>query len=88
MVLHRVARGDSLALGELGELVLAADVLDGGLVDDEVRGEHGCGDLAAVGAVADEGIHEVLALSRLYGVSIICRLIISRRTNEYCTAAQ
>lgn len=57
VVLHRVAAGDRLALRELRELVAAAHVLRRGVLDDEVGGEHRGGDLAAVGAVADEGVH-------------------------------
>jgi hypothetical protein len=56
VVLHRVAAGDGLALRELGELVAAADVDRLGLLGDEVGGEHRGGDLAAVAAVADEGV--------------------------------
>jgi hypothetical protein len=57
VVLHRVAALDRLALGELGELVAAAHVHRLGLLDDEVGGEHRGRDLAAVGAVADEGAY-------------------------------
>jgi hypothetical protein len=56
VVLHRVAARDRLALRELGELVAAARVHRLGLLDDEVGGEHRGGDLAAVAAVADEGV--------------------------------
>lgn len=45
-VCHCVAGINSVGLGKFGELVLPADVCDGGGLDDEVRGEHrGC-DLA------------------------------------------
>jgi hypothetical protein len=56
VVLHRVAARDRLALRELGELVAAARVHRLGLLDDEVGGEHRGRDLAAVAAVADEGV--------------------------------
>lgn len=48
VVLHDIARLDGLALCELGELVAAANV--GGLIlaNDEVGGEHGGSDFAAV----------------------------------------
>lgn len=55
---HGVAGGDGLVLAVLRELVLAAEVLHGVVGDDEVRREHGGSDLAAVGAVADEGVDE------------------------------
>jgi len=56
VVLHGVAALDRLALREFGELVAAAHVHGFGLLDDEVGGEHGSGDFAAVAAVADEGV--------------------------------
>lgn len=56
VVLHRVAARDGLGLRELGELVAAAHVRGFGRFDDEVGGEHRGGDLAAVAAVADEGV--------------------------------
>lgn len=42
MVLHSVACGDGVVLGEFGQVVLAADVLRGVLFDDEVGAECGC----------------------------------------------
>jgi len=58
VVLHRVAALDGLALRELGELVAAAHVGCFRGLDDEVGGEHRGRDLAAVAAVADEGVYE------------------------------
>ena len=51
---HVVPAGDGLLHVVLGDLVLAADPLDGVVFDDEVGGEHGRGDFAVVGAVAYE----------------------------------
>lgn len=45
---------------------------EGGVFDDEVGGEHGGGDFAAVGAVADEGVDEVGAFDGL-GCFVSCR---------------
>lgn len=56
VVLHDITRLDGLALCELGELVAAADVGSLILANDEVGGEHGGGDFAAVVARADEGV--------------------------------
>lgn len=69
VVLHRVACGDGVVLREFGELLAATDVLGGGLFDYEVACEHGGGDLAAVCAVTDERVDEVLAFSGLLDVS-------------------
>jgi len=63
-VFHVVARGDGVVLAEARELVFATGVLEGFVLDDEVGGEHACRDLAAVGAVADEGIHQAVAFCR------------------------
>lgn len=60
-VLHRVARRGRLVLLEARELVLAAQVFEVRVSDDEVGGEHGGGDFAAVGAVAEECVHETFA---------------------------
>lgn len=40
VVCHGVARGDGFGLGELGEQVLAGEVREGAVFDDEVGGEH------------------------------------------------
>ena len=69
MVLHFISSGDSVALSKLGELIFAADMLGGRLVDDEVRCEHGCCDFAAVRTVADEAVDEVWSFYRLQYVS-------------------
>lgn len=60
-VLHRVAGRDRLVLLEARELILAAQVFEVCVGDDEVGGEHGGGDLAAVSAVAEECVHETFA---------------------------
>jgi hypothetical protein len=41
-------------LGKRFEVFLAAEMLQVGVVDREIRCEHGGGDFVAVGAVADE----------------------------------
>lgn len=61
MVFHGITRSDGLVLRELGELALPAGVLNRGATDDEVGGEHAGSDFAAVGAVADEGVDQVVA---------------------------
>lgn len=65
MIAHRVARVDGLVLAELGEFVLAFEVLDSAVVNDEVGGEHAGCDLTAIGAIADEAVNEVIALRGL-----------------------
>lgn len=70
VVRHLVAGGDGLARGVLLQLVLAAGVLHLAVLDDEVGGEHGGGDLATVGAVADEGVDEAGLLGWLFLVSV------------------
>ena len=54
---HIATRSDGLRLAPGFEVVLAAEVFEVGVGDDEVGGEHGGGDFAAVGAVADEGVY-------------------------------
>lgn len=56
----------SLVLAPALQIVLATNILDVGVVDGEVGGEHGSGDLAAVEAVADEGVDQTWALNRLH----------------------
>ena len=58
MVRHLVPTADGLRLREGLELVLPTQVLEVLVGDDEVGGEHGGGDLVAVGAVADEAVDE------------------------------
>ena len=53
---HGVARGDGARLAERFEVVAPAQVRQVSVGDGEVGGEHGGRDLAAVGAVADEGV--------------------------------
>lgn len=60
-VSHQLTRGDRVRLAISCHIVAAADVGEMGVGDGEVRGEYGCGDLAAVGAVADEGAEEAEA---------------------------
>ncbi len=55
---HGSVQADAVVLAPGLEVVLAAQVLQVGVGDDEVGGEHGGGDFAAVGAVADEGVDE------------------------------
>lgn len=57
---HRLARSDRLGLAKRLETVLPARVLKVGVLDGEVAGEHGRGDLAAVGAVADKGVDDAV----------------------------
>ena len=59
MIRHGIVRCDGLGLRELGQLGFPADVLDRGGGDDEVGGEHRCGDFAAVGTVAYEGVDQI-----------------------------
>ena len=47
------------------QVVVAAEVLEMSVGDDEVGCEHGRGDFAAVGAVADEGVDQSWALGWL-----------------------
>lgn len=65
VILHSIAGSDGVVLGEFGQLVLATDVLRGGLLDDEVGAEGGGGDLAAIRAVADEGLDKAVAFRGL-----------------------
>lgn len=45
-----------LVVAPSGDVVLATNVLEIGVVDGEVGGEHGRGDFAAVEAVAEKGV--------------------------------
>lgn len=56
MICHFATRSDGLRLAPRLEIVAAAEVFEVGVGDDEVGGEHGGGDFAAVGAVAEEGV--------------------------------
>ena len=64
---HGVAGADGARLGEGREPVAAAQVREVGVGDGEVGGEHGGGDLVAVGAVADEAVDEAGGLGWLVG---------------------
>lgn len=55
---HVVARANRLGLAIRRQIVAATLVRQVGIVDGEVGCEHGRGDLAAVGAVADEGVDQ------------------------------
>lgn len=50
----RAAGRDCVGLCGLGDIAFAADVSDGGVFEEEVGGEHRVGDLAVIGAVADD----------------------------------
>lgn len=63
---HLVARGDRLGLAPAAEVLLAPQVLQVLVVDGEVGREHGGRDLAAVCAVAHEGVDEAWALGWLW----------------------
>lgn len=45
---------DGVRFGKLCDFVLATDVGEGVVFEQEVGGEHGAGDFPIVGAVADE----------------------------------
>lgn len=62
---HLVARADCLGLAPAAEVLLAPKVLQVLVVDGEVGREHGGRDLAAVCAVAHEGVDEAWALGWL-----------------------
>ena len=64
VVRHRIHSCDSLALSKLVQLFLATQVLQAGIRDDEVGCEHRGGYLSTVGTIADEGIHQIVTLSR------------------------
>ena len=65
MIGHGAPGGDGVVLGEGFEVGSAAEVLEVGVGDGEVGGEHGGGDFVAVGAVADEGGEEARAVGWL-----------------------
>jgi hypothetical protein len=58
---HGAARADCARLAEGREVLAAAQVLQVRVGDGEVGREHGRGDLAAVGAVAEEGTDQARA---------------------------
>lgn len=49
-----MTRRDGVGFGKLCDFVLATDVGEGIVLEQEVGGEHGAGDFSVVGAVADE----------------------------------
>ena len=63
---HSVAGGDGPGLAEGLEVVSATKVLHVCIVYNEVGGEHGGGDFAAIAAVADETIDKAWALGWLW----------------------
>ena len=65
VIRHGIARGDGPRLTEGFQIVAAAQVPEVGVRDGEVGREHGGGDFAAVGAVADEAVDEARALGWL-----------------------
>ena len=65
-VFHIRSRFYCLILGISRQLVLPADVREALVRDDNIRAEHGRADLVAIGAVADETRHQVLALNGLF----------------------
>lgn len=89
---HFGSRGRRLVLAPARQVVLTADEPDVGVVDGEVGGEHGSGDLATVEAVADKGVDQTRGLSRLYlnsNVSMYNSLFKTvEPTKTICTAPQ
>lgn len=49
-----MTRRDGVRFGKLCDFVFATDVGEGVVFEEEVGGEHGAGDFAVIGAVADE----------------------------------
>lgn len=68
---HGVAGADGAVLAERLEVVAAAQVLQVRVGDGEVGCEHGRRDLAAVGAVADEGGDQAGTLGWLGGLEAV-----------------
>ena len=64
---HGVARGDGTGLAKGLQVFAAAQVPEVSVRDGEVGREHGRGDFAAVGAVADEAVDQAGALGWLGG---------------------
>ena len=62
IVSHSVARGDGAVLAECLQIVLATQVLQVRIEDDEVGREHRRGDLAAVCAVANKAVSQARRL--------------------------
>ena len=62
---HAIPGGGRRGLAPFLDLFLSTDISDMGVLGGEVGGEHGRRYLAAVGAVADEGVDQAFARSRL-----------------------
>lgn len=56
---------NAVFLPELLEIILSPQMLEVFVIDREIAREHGCCDLAAVGAVADERVDEAGGLRGL-----------------------
>jgi hypothetical protein len=69
-VRHGLAGRGRLGLREDGQVVLSASEAGVGIESGKVGCEHGCRDLSAVRAVADEGVGEAWLLQGLF----ICQL--------------
>lgn len=67
---HFGSRSRCLALAPASDIVLATNVLEVRVVDGKVGGEHGCGDFAAVEAVADKGIDQAWSHNGLFMVLV------------------
>lgn len=68
---HFVARVDRLSLAPARQVLLAAQMREVGVIDGEVRGEHGGRNLVAVVAVADERVDKAWAVGWLWKWSAI-----------------
>lgn len=66
---HEVAPADGARLTESLQVLAAANVPQVRVRDGEVGSEHGSGDFAAIGAVADEGVDQAVPVGRLEIVS-------------------
>ena len=62
MIRHSLSGGDGTRLAKGLKMFAAAEMLQVGVGDYKVGGEHGSCDLAAVCAVADEGVNQAGAL--------------------------
>ena len=88
VVRHVVARRRGVAARVPRELVLAADGAERGVLDAEERGEHGGGDFAAVGAVADVRVAYVGAFDGL-AVKLEAGMVrLEELTSASCTLSQ
>ena len=62
---HALSAAGSLVLTRLGDVVLACAKACVRVIRGEVRGKHGCGDLATVGAIANERVDQTRLLQWL-----------------------